>query len=140
MRFVKIRRNRIDDTNIKSERIMAKIAVVGMGQGGMVAAIRLAKQGHDVTVFEKSKRGEVSYDWRDDIRADVFEAAGLPMPDSDAYCQKANGFLCRPTKSIRCPFRRVRPWKKFPYTAQSFRTFLPNKLKTQGANSCSKRK
>ena len=44
MRFVKIRRNRIDDTNIKSERIMAKIAVVGMGQGGMVAAIRLAKQ------------------------------------------------------------------------------------------------
>ena len=78
MRFVKIRRNRIDDTNIKSERIMAKIAVVGMGQGGMVAAIRLAKQGHDVTVFEKSKRGEVSYDWRDDIRADVFEAVGIP--------------------------------------------------------------
>ena len=30
MRFVKIRRNRIDDTNIKSERIMAKIAVVGI--------------------------------------------------------------------------------------------------------------
>lgn len=94
MRFVKIRRNRIDDTNIETERIMAKIAVVGMGQGGMVAAIRLAKQGHVVTVFEKSKRGEVSYDWRDDIRADVFEAAGLPMPDSDAYCQKSKWLFC----------------------------------------------
>lgn len=58
MRFVKIRQNRIDDTNIKSERIMAKIAVVGMGQGGMVAAIRLAKQGHDVTVLKRAKEAK----------------------------------------------------------------------------------
>jgi len=33
---------------------MAKISVVGAGIGGMSAAARLAKQGHQVTVFENS--------------------------------------------------------------------------------------
>ena len=46
----------------------AKIAVIGMGQGGMVAAIKLAEAGCDVTVYERKARGEVSYPWRDDIR------------------------------------------------------------------------
>ena len=74
-----------------------------MGQGGMVAAIRLAKQGHDVTVFEKSKRGEVSYDWRDDIRADVFEAAGLPMPERNVYCQKSKWLFVSPNEEYSLP-------------------------------------
>lgn len=82
---------------------MARIAVIGMGQGGMVAAIRLAKQGHDVTAFEKSKRGEVSYDWRDDIRADVFEAAGLPMPERDVYCQKSKWLFVSPNEEYSLP-------------------------------------
>lgn len=82
---------------------MAKIAVIGMGQGGMVAAIRLAKQGHEVTIFEKNKRGEVSYDWRDDIRADVFEAAGLPMPPSDVYCQKSKWLFVSPNEEYSLP-------------------------------------
>ncbi len=74
-----------------------------MGQGGMVAAIRLAKQGHEVTIFEKNKRGEVSYDWRDDIRADVFEAAGLPMPPSDVYCQKSKWLFVSPNEEYSLP-------------------------------------
>ena len=74
-----------------------------MGQGGMVAAIRLAKQGHDVTVFEKSKMGEVSYDWRDDIRADVFEAAGLPMPERNVYCQKSKWLFVSPNEEYSLP-------------------------------------
>ena len=82
---------------------MAKIAVIGMGQGGMVAAVRLAKQGHEVTIFEKNKRGEVSYDWRDDIRADVFEAAGLPMPPSDVYCQKSKWLFVSPNEEYSLP-------------------------------------
>ena len=82
---------------------MARIAVIGMGQGGMVAAIRLAKQGHDVTVFEKSKMGEVSYDWRDDIRADVFEAVGLPMPERNVYCQKSKWLFVSPNEEYSLP-------------------------------------
>lgn len=74
-----------------------------MGQGGMVAAIRLAKQGHDVTVFEKSKRGEVSYDWRDDIRADLFKAAGLPMPEREVYCQKSKWLFVSPNEEYSLP-------------------------------------
>lgn len=131
MRFVKIRRNRIDDTNIKSERIMAKIAVVGMGQGGMVAAIRLAKQGHDVTVFEKSKRGEVSYDWRDDIRADVFEAAGLPMPDSDAYCQKSKWLFVSPNEEYSLPVPPCPPMEEISV----YRTKLSEYFAKQAENA-----
>jgi phytoene desaturase len=33
-----------------------RIAIIGSGVGGMVAALRLSKAGHDVTVFEKNER------------------------------------------------------------------------------------
>ena len=36
---------------------MSKIIVAGAGHGGVVAAIKLAEAGHDVTIFEKSKEG-----------------------------------------------------------------------------------
>ena len=62
-----------------------KIAVVGMGQGGMVAAIKLARAGAQVTVFERYLEGKVSYPWRDDITAAVFEDCGLPFPSEDVY-------------------------------------------------------
>lgn len=75
---------------------MSEIAVVGMGQGGMVAAIKLAEQGHSVTVFEKSLRGEVSHNWKDDIRSDVFSICELPMPDKSVYIQKCKWVFVSP--------------------------------------------
>lgn len=113
---------------------MAKIAVVGMGQGGMVAAVKLAEAGYDVSIFEKEAMGHVGYDWRDDIRADVFRAVEMPMPDRNVYCQKANGSSSLPTKNTPCQCLRVRLWKKSPCTAPSFRNTLQSKRKMWGAN------
>lgn len=106
---------------------MAKIAVIGMGQGGMVSAISLAKQGHEVTIFEKSKRGEVSYDWRDDIRADVFEAAGLPMPPRDVYCQKSKWLFVSPNEESSLPVPPCPPMEEISV----YRTKLSEYLATQ---------
>ena len=74
----------------------AKIAVIGMGQGGMVAAIKLAEAGCDVTVYERKARGQVSYPWRDDIRSDIFEKVGLPPLPQEAYVQKPNWIFVSP--------------------------------------------
>lgn len=110
---------------------MAKIAVVGMGQGGMVAAICLAKQGHDVTVFEKSKRGEVSYDWRDDIRADVFEAVGLEMPPADVYCQKSKWLFVSPNEEYSLPVPPCPPMEEISV----YRTKLSEYFAKQAENA-----
>lgn len=111
---------------------MAKIAVVGMGQGGMVAAIRLAKQGHDVTVFEKNAKGEVGYDWRDDIRADVFEAAGLPMPDSDVYCQKSKWLFVSPNEEYSLPVPPCPPMEEISVYRTKLSDFFAKQAESAG--------
>lgn len=83
-----------------------RIAVVGMGQGGMVAAIFLARE-YDVTVFEKEPKGKVGYDWKDDIRLGIFDELGLKRPDKEVYCQKAKWLFMSPGGNIlRLPRRK----------------------------------
>lgn len=82
---------------------MAKIAVIGMGQGGMVAAIKLANCGHSVSVFEQNERGEVSYSWKDDIRSDIFKICDLPMPDESIFVQKSKWVFVSPNEKYRLP-------------------------------------
>lgn len=52
---------------------MAKISVVGAGIGGMSSAARLAKQGHQVTVFENSDQsgGKCRTEWFGDYAFDT---------------------------------------------------------------------
>lgn len=52
---------------------MAKISVVGAGIGGMSAAARLAKQGHQVTIYENSDRsgGKCRTEWFGDYGFDT---------------------------------------------------------------------
>ena len=52
---------------------MAKISVVGAGIGGMSAAARLAKQGHQITVFENSDQsgGKCRTEWFGDYAFDT---------------------------------------------------------------------
>lgn len=43
---------------------MAKIELIGLGQGGATCAIKLAEQGFEVCVFEKALQDEVGYESR----------------------------------------------------------------------------
>ena len=75
---------------------MKKILVLGAGQGGMVAAIKLAEAGYDVTVLEAAKEGEVGYPWYDDIRHDIFDLVGIPEPPREDYTQKSKWIFLSP--------------------------------------------
>lgn len=58
---------------------MAKIVVAGCGHGGLVAAIKLADAGHNVTVYEKLPREEIGYPQSDAFDFDTFTYADLPV-------------------------------------------------------------
>ncbi|MCH5197367.1 MAG: NAD(P)/FAD-dependent oxidoreductase [Oscillospiraceae bacterium] len=60
---------------------MKKIIVAGAGHGGLVAAAYLAKEGFDITVFEKKQENELGYDQFDSVHLDGFELAGLRVPE-----------------------------------------------------------
>jgi len=74
----------------------SKVLVIGMGQGGMIAAYYLAKSGYKVEVFEKEKKGNVSYPWFDDITFNIFEKVGIPAPDKRYYTQKSKWLFVSP--------------------------------------------
>ncbi len=73
---------------------MKKILVAGAGHGGLVAAIHLARRGHDVTVVEKNARAAMGHDWHDWLEYSAFDGAGIARPPED-LCLKAvmQGFL-----------------------------------------------
>lgn len=84
---------------------MQKIAVIGLGQGGAVAGIKLAELGFSVDIFEKENKGEVSHTWYDDIRFDIFEFCSLPLPERECYTQKGKRLFIAPDEknSLKVP-------------------------------------
>lgn len=88
------------------------IVVIGMGQGGLTAALKLAEAGYAVDVFEKGKKGEVSYPWYDDIRYDVFELTGIPMPPRDTYTQKSKWLFVSPDCKNSLPVPPLPPMEE----------------------------
>ena len=62
-----------------------KIVVIGAGHGGLVAAALLAKNGYSVSVYERGRRGEISYPWKDVLLKSDFSQAGLDAPSEDKY-------------------------------------------------------
>ncbi len=81
-----------------------KIAVIGMGQGGMVAAYYLAKGGHKVTIFEKQKKEDVSYPWTDDMVVGTYKAVGLPLPPKELYTQMNTWDWVSPDGTVKTHF------------------------------------
>ena len=86
---------------ISGEDIMnnKKIIVAGLGHGGISAAAILAKNGYDVTVYEKKKEGTLGYDWTDIFAPAALDYAGIPMPPEDKFEYKEDMTFFAPT----CP-------------------------------------
>ncbi len=75
-----------------------KIIVIGAGVGGTYCAERLGKLGNDVTVFEESPRGKVSYDWHDDVNPKVFADLGIELPKEPFWFRKGNWCFVPPSE------------------------------------------
>ena len=84
---------------------MSDIAVIGFGQGGAVAAIKLAQQGHAVTLFEQYPLDGLGHPWYDDIRFDIFAFCNLPEPPRACYTNKGKRLFISPDckNSLRVP-------------------------------------
>ena len=111
----------------------AKIAVIGMGQGGMVAAIKLAQAGADVTVYERQARGAVGYPWRDDIRSDIFEKVGLPPLPAEAYVQKPNWVFVPPDWQGRLAIPVLKPLEEISVSRRSLCEYFVGLAEAAGA-------
>lgn len=60
---------------------MSKIIVAGGGHGGVIAAIKLAEKGFDVTLFESKEKGSLGLRQTDAVDMSSFEFAEIPVPD-----------------------------------------------------------
>lgn len=58
-----------------------KIIVAGAGHGGLTAAALLAKNGYDVTVYERGEEGKLGYDWTDIFDPKALDVVGCPRPE-----------------------------------------------------------
>ncbi|MBE6799641.1 MAG: NAD(P)/FAD-dependent oxidoreductase [Ruminococcaceae bacterium] len=66
---------------------MAQIIVAGAGHGGLVAAIKLARLGYAVSVFEKSEKSNMGLPQQDVFDKDTFTYIDLPSPKNITICK-----------------------------------------------------
>lgn len=80
---------------------MAKnIVVAGAGHGGLSAALNLAENGYDVTVFEAKKKEEMGWDWHDCMYPVCLEEAGFGLPEKEHLYEFRNAAFLPPAKSV----------------------------------------
>ena len=66
---------------------MVQIIVAGAGHGGLVCAIKLARLGYEVTVFEKSQKCDMGLPQQDVFDKDTFTYIDLPAPKNITVCK-----------------------------------------------------
>ena len=83
---------------------MSKIIVVGLGHGGLIAAAKLAKAGHNVCIYEKRLPEEVGHEWEDrfdfDLVADAIECTKEEFP-ADSWRYRGDSTFVSPDKGTR---------------------------------------
>ncbi len=57
-----------------------KVAIAGAGPGGALLARELARNGIEVTIYEKNSYDELGHDWSDAVEVEALKAAGIDMP------------------------------------------------------------
>lgn len=62
-----------------------KIIIAGGGHGGIACGAILARNGYDVTVYEKNKRKDMGYDWTDIFDRKAFTAIGMDVPEKELW-------------------------------------------------------
>lgn len=80
---------------------MKKIIVAGAGHGGLTAAYNLAKNGFDVTVYEKGEREGLGYDWHDAINYDAFDESGIERPDASLIRKNSQSAFENPSATVK---------------------------------------
>ena len=78
-----------------------KIIAAGAGHGALSAAITLAKNGYDVTVYEKSSEKDIGLDWHDAMSLPAFDFAGIERLPKDKYEPLAQMAFKNPKKNIK---------------------------------------
>ena len=79
---------------------MKKIIVIGAGHGGLTAAIKLSREGYDVTIYEKQKKGTLGHDWEDCFSPTLLkDYAGIDTPLQWRYNQSSS--FVSPAKRTR---------------------------------------
>ncbi|MDO4816451.1 MAG: NAD(P)/FAD-dependent oxidoreductase [Bacillota bacterium] len=86
-----------------------KIIVAGAGHGGITAAALLAKQGFDVTVFERGEKGKLGYDWTDIFDPKALDVVGCPRPAEDKFDWKIDMTFFGPHTDDRHKIRQRVP-------------------------------
>ncbi len=78
-----------------------KIIIAGGGHGGITCGAILAKNGFDVTVYEKNKADKMGHDWTDIFDPKAFAAVGMDMPPREMYNFKNNMTFFGPSMTTR---------------------------------------
>ena len=78
-----------------------KIIIAGGGHGGITCGAILAKNGYDVTVYERNNENKMGHDWTDIFDPKAFKAVGMEMPPKEMYHFKNNMTFFGPSMSTR---------------------------------------